>query len=52
MQNKEIQVVTTAENVTKTIVLEEGGIRLDGVEIYENASFYKGDTIVYNADSF
>jgi hypothetical protein len=31
MQNKEIQVTTAAENITKTI--EEGGIELDGVEI-------------------
>jgi hypothetical protein len=53
MQNKEVQVVTAAENITKTIVLEEGGIELDGVEIVrEMPVSIKGDTIVYNADSF
>jgi uncharacterized Zn finger protein len=50
MQNKEIQ-VTTAENVTRSCSKKEVS-ELDSVEIYENASFYKGDTIVYNADSF
>jgi hypothetical protein len=53
MQNKEIQVLTAAENLTKTVVLEEGGIELDGVEIVrEMPVSIKGDTIVYNADSF
>jgi hypothetical protein len=53
MQNKEVQVTTAAENITKTIVLEEGGIELDGVEIVrEMPVSIKGDTIVYNADSF
>jgi hypothetical protein len=32
MQNKEIQ-VPLQPNLTKTMVLEEGGIELDGVEI-------------------
>jgi hypothetical protein len=49
MQSKVI--VTVSDNIIKTIVLEEGGIELDGVEIVGNASLYKGDTIVYNADS-
>lgn len=53
MQNKAVQLNTAAENVTKTFVLEEGGIELDGVEIVrEMPVSIKGDTIVYNADSF
>ena len=53
MQNKEIQLTTTAVNITKTVVLDEGGIELDGVEIVrEMPVSIKGDTIVYNADSF
>lgn len=53
MQNKEIQLITANENITKTIVLQEGGIELDGVEIVrEMPVSIKGDTIVYNADSF
>jgi hypothetical protein len=38
--------------IIKTIVLEEGGIELDGVEIVRKCQSIKGDTIVYNADSF
>ncbi|WP_310379732.1 TonB-dependent receptor [Flavobacterium sp.] len=53
MQNKEISIVTTTENITRTITLEEGGIELQGVEIVrEMPVSIKGDTIVYNADSF
>ena len=53
MQNKELAIVTTDENSSKNIVLEEGGIELDGVEIVrEMPVSIKGDTIVYNADSF
>ncbi|MBP6182466.1 carboxypeptidase regulatory-like domain-containing protein [Flavobacterium sp.] len=53
MQNKELGIVTTAENINKTIVMQEGGIELDGVEIvHEMPVSIKGDTIVYNADSF
>lgn len=53
MQNKEIDILTTSENSTKTIALEAGGIELDGVEIVrEMPVSIKGDTIVYNADSF
>jgi hypothetical protein len=40
MQNKEIQVLTAAENLTKTVVLEEGGIELDGVEIVREMPEY------------
>lgn len=53
MQNKEVEFVTTTENATKAIVLEAGGIELDGVEIVrEMPVSIKGDTIAYNADSF
>ncbi|TDE55532.1 carboxypeptidase-like regulatory domain-containing protein [Flavobacterium sp. GT3P67] len=53
MQNKELDITTTSENSIKSIVLEEGGIELDGVEIVrEMPVSIKGDTIVYNADSF
>lgn len=53
MQNKEIIVTTQAENISQNISLEPGGIQLDGVEIVrEMPVSIKGDTIVYNADSF
>ncbi|MFM9826635.1 carboxypeptidase-like regulatory domain-containing protein [Flavobacterium sp.] len=53
MQNKELSITTTTENSTKVIAMEEGGIELDGVEIVrEMPVSIKGDTIVYNADSF
>lgn len=53
MQNREIEIITSNENITKTIVLQEGGIELNGVEIVrEMPVSIKGDTIVYNADSF
>jgi len=53
MQNKEITVTTKAENMTQNITMEPGGIQLDGVEIVrEMPVSIKGDTIVYNADSF
>jgi hypothetical protein len=53
MQSKETIVVTVSDNIIKTIVLEEGGIELDGVEIVQEMPVsIKGDTIVYNADSF
>ncbi|MFY8009038.1 MAG: carboxypeptidase-like regulatory domain-containing protein, partial [Flavobacterium sp.] len=53
MQNKEVVVTTQAENITQNITMESGGIELDGVEIVrEMPVSIKGDTIVYNADSF
>ncbi|MFV8369102.1 carboxypeptidase-like regulatory domain-containing protein [Flavobacterium sp. LB2R40] len=53
MQNKELEIITASENSLKNITLEEGGIELDGVEIVrEMPVSIKGDTIVYNADSF
>ncbi|NNT70639.1 TonB-dependent receptor [Flavobacterium sp. IMCC34852] len=53
MQNKEITVTTQTQNITQNITMESGGIELDGVEIVrEMPVSIKGDTIVYNADSF
>lgn len=53
MKNKEITVATKTENISETITLEQGGIQLDDVEIVrEMPVSIKGDTIVYNADSF
>ncbi|WP_395065926.1 carboxypeptidase-like regulatory domain-containing protein [Flavobacterium sp.] len=53
MLNKEIAVETKSENITRNIDMEPGGIQLDGVEIIrEMPVSIKGDTIVYNADSF
>lgn len=53
MQNKEIEITTANQNITKNIILEEGGIELEGVEIVrEMPVSIKGDTIVYNGDSF
>jgi hypothetical protein len=53
MQTKELAVTTTTENQTQNITLESGGIELQGVEIVnEMPVSIKGDTIIYNADSF
>jgi hypothetical protein len=53
MQNKEITVSTLTQNMVENISMEAGGIELDGVEIVrEMPVSIKGDTIVYNADSF
>ena len=53
MKNKEFAITTKTENITQNIVMEVGGIELDGVEIVrEMPVSIKGDTIVYNADSF
>ncbi len=53
MQNKEIIVTTQTANITQNITMESGGIELEGVEIVrEMPVSIKGDTIVYNADSF
>ena len=53
MQNKEITVATKSENIVQNITMESGGIELAGVEIVrEMPVSIKGDTIVYNADSF
>lgn len=53
MQNKEITITTETENMTQNIIMESGGIDLEGVEIVrEMPVSISGDTIVYNADSF
>ena len=53
MQNKEITVVTKEVNINQNISMEAGGIELNDVEIVrEMPVSIKGDTIVYNADSF
>ena len=53
MQNKEISVTTQTQNITQNITMESGGIELEGVEIVrEMPVSIKGDTIVYNSDSF
>jgi hypothetical protein len=53
MKNKEITITTLAENITQNITMESGGIELQGVEIVrEMPVSIKGDTIVYNSDSF
>ncbi|MDR6966351.1 hypothetical protein J2X31_000344 [Flavobacterium arsenatis] len=45
-------VVTTTENINKIFTLQEG-VELEGVEIvHEMPVSIKGDTIIYNADSF
>jgi hypothetical protein len=53
MKNKEVSVTTKTENITENITMEAGGIQLDDVEIVrEMPVSIKGDTIVYNSDSF
>ncbi len=53
MKNKEVSVTTKTENINENITMESGGIQLDDVEIVrEMPVSIKGDTIVYNADSF
>jgi hypothetical protein len=53
MQSKEITVATQTQNISQNITMETGGIELEGVEIVrEMPVSIKGDTIVYNADSF
>ena len=53
MKSKEIAVSTNTENIVQNIVMDGTGIELEGVEIVrEMPVSIKGDTIVYNADSF
>ncbi|RTY92481.1 carboxypeptidase-like regulatory domain-containing protein [Flavobacterium sp. GT3R68] len=53
MQSKEVAITTKTENISQKITMEAGGIELEGVEIVrEMPVSIKGDTIVYNADSF
>lgn len=52
-KNKEVTLTTGTSDLRRDIVMEEGGIELEGVEIVnEMPVSIKGDTIVYNADSF
>ncbi|MCI9846656.1 carboxypeptidase-like regulatory domain-containing protein [Flavobacterium pectinovorum] len=53
MKSKEIQITTKTENIVQNVVMDDVGIELEGVEIVrEMPVSIKGDTIVYNADSF
>ena len=53
MQSKDVTVTTSMQNASQNIKLEAGGIELQGVEVVrEMPVSIKGDTIVYNADSF
>nr|WP_294781410.1 carboxypeptidase-like regulatory domain-containing protein [uncultured Flavobacterium sp.] len=53
MKSKDIAVTTKTENMTQNVVMDGAGIELEGVEIVrEMPVSIKGDTIVYNADSF
>ncbi|QSB26911.1 carboxypeptidase-like regulatory domain-containing protein [Flavobacterium sp. CLA17] len=53
MKSKEIAISTQTANIAQNIVLDGSGIELEGVEIVrEMPVSIKGDTIVYNADSF
>jgi hypothetical protein len=52
-QSKNITIVTTNENINKTIELQPSDNTLEGIEIVQEMPVsIKGDTIVYNADSF
>ncbi|MFH7003782.1 carboxypeptidase-like regulatory domain-containing protein [Flavobacterium bizetiae] len=53
MKSKEISIATQSVNIAQNIVMDDAGIELQGVEIVrEMPVSIKGDTIVYNADSF
>lgn len=53
MQTREVMVATQTENLTEDITMEPGGNEIEGVEVVrEMPVSIKGDTIVYNADSF
>jgi hypothetical protein len=53
MKSKEISIATQNANIVQNIVMDDAGIELEGVEIVrEMPVSIKGDTIVYNADSF
>ncbi len=53
MQNKEVLISTKNENLTQNIILENSENQLNEVEVVrEMPVSIKGDTIVYNADSF
>ncbi|MBF4484647.1 carboxypeptidase-like regulatory domain-containing protein [Flavobacterium sp. CSZ] len=53
MKSKEISIATQSANIVQNIIMDDAGIELKGVEIVrEMPVSIKGDTIVYNADSF
>ncbi|EJL66132.1 carboxypeptidase-like regulatory domain-containing protein [Flavobacterium sp. CF136] len=53
MKSKEIEISTKTENISQNIAMDDVEIELEGVEIVrEMPVSIKGDTIVYNADSF
>lgn len=53
MKSKEVTITTQTENITQNITMESGGIELQGVEVVrEMPVSIKGDSIIYNADSF
>ncbi|BFM43390.1 carboxypeptidase-like regulatory domain-containing protein [Flavobacterium sp. CFS9] len=53
MKSKEIAISTQTANIAQNIVMDGAEIELEGVEIVrEMPVSIKGDTIVYNADSF
>ena len=53
MANKSVEFTTGATSITKNFSMEAGGMELEGVEIVrEMPVSIKGDTIIYNADSF
>jgi hypothetical protein len=47
MQSKEVTIVTLSDNIIKTIVLEEGGIGLDGVEIVRKCQSLLKEILLY-----
>ena len=52
-EEMEISVSENSENLTQNFVLNSAASELDGVElVYEMPVTVKGDTIIYNADSF
>ncbi len=53
MQSKEVVIATKAENISQNIIIENAENQLNEVEVVrEMPVSIKGDTIVYNADSF
>lgn len=53
MKTREVMVTTQSGNLSEDITMEAGGSEIDAVEVVrEMPVSIKGDTIVYNADSF
>ena len=53
MKTREVMVTTQTSNLNEDISMEAGGSEIDAVEVVrEMPVSIKGDTIVYNADSF